>query len=507
MIAVPLGRRGPRPASARLLLACFLGWGALAPAAASRAQALEAGVAQVDITPPAGFLLEGYPDPNSARIATGVRDPLFARVLILKSGATRLGLVDLDLVNVFAPQYLAQLREAARPDVSNLVVDAIHTHSGPPLDSKPASPVGAWYSAAVVKIAAALHEAAAREVPVRLGVGYGVAFIGNNRLRIEHDGGITWFEKNWTGTPNALVDPTLAVVRIDSLDGRPLAILVNYACHPVIYGPDSRLYSADFPGVMTGVVQQALGGEAVCFYLQGGAGNINPTHAVSSLAQGAVEFCRQAGTELGNAAAQVARRIQTSASATPSLQVAEDTVLLRPRWNAKKWKAARPEEAEAVEQYTKPQYEAPVADRPHQPADRPRGAAGGALCGVPDAVARPVPGPRLPLPRLLECGARLFSHHPGRRLGGLRRLPFLDLGRGRRRRKDAGSRPDPGIRNARPAEAGAGGRDAMIPFWASRGPRVEPACGRWPPSWRPTSAPPPSPGRRSAGGHHSASGP
>jgi hypothetical protein len=341
-------------------LACVLGWGAWAPATASRAQALEAGVAQVDITPPPGFLLDGYPDPDSARIATGVRDPLFARVLILKSGATRLGLVDLDLEDVFAPRYLAQLREAARPDVSNLLVDAIHTHSGPPLDSKPASPVGAWYSAAVTKIAAALHEAAAREVPVRLGVGYGVAFIGNNRLRIEHDGGITWFEKNWTGTPNALVDPTVAVVRIDALDGQPLAILVNYACHPVIYGPDNRLYSADFPGVMTGVVQRALGGKAVCFYLQGGAGNINPTHAVSSLAQGAVEFCRQAGTELGNAAAQVARRIQTSAGAEPSLQVAEDTVILRPRWNAKKWRAARPEEAQAVEQYTQPKYEAPV---------------------------------------------------------------------------------------------------------------------------------------------------
>ncbi len=360
MVAVPLGPRSSKPTRSRLLFACVLGMGTWAAGTLCHGQALEAGVAQVDITPPPGFLLDGYPDPNSARIATGARDPLFARVLMLRSGATRLALVDLDLEDVFAPQYLAQLREAARPDASNLLVDAIHTHSGPPLDSKPASPAGAWYSETVTKIAAAIHEAAARAVPIRLGVGYGVAFIGSNRLRIEHDGGITWFEKNWVGTPNALVDPTLAVVRIDTLDGQPLAILVNYACHPVIYGPDNRQYSADFPGVMAEVVQQALGGKALCFYLQGGAGDINPTHAVSSLPQGAGEFCRQAGTELGDAAAQVARRIQTSVSAAPSLQVAEDTVLLRPRWNAKKWKAARPEEAEAVAQYTQPQYEAPV---------------------------------------------------------------------------------------------------------------------------------------------------
>jgi hypothetical protein len=138
------------------------------------------------------------------------------------------------------------------------------------------------------------------------------------------------------------VDPTVAVLRLDRLDGRPLAVLVNYACHPVIYGPDNRLYSADFPGVTTAFVEKALEGNPLCFYLQGGAGNINPDHAVSSLQQGAVEFCRQAGADLGRVAADIARRIQTSASADPSLQVAADTLTLGPRWDYKQWLAADP---------------------------------------------------------------------------------------------------------------------------------------------------------------------
>jgi len=342
------------------LISCLLVMAALAAGPQLRAQALEAGVAQIEITPPLGFLLDGYPDPGSIRTATGVRDPLYARVLVLKAGATRLALVDLDLEDVFSPGYIARLREATRQDVSNLLVDAIHTHSGPPLDSSPSSPVGAWYTSCVGRIANAVHEAAARAVPVRLGVGYGVAFIGNNRLRIEHDGGISWFEKNWTGTPNAVVDPTVAVLRIDDMGGNPLAILVNYACHPVIYAPDSRLYSADFPGVMTGVVQEAMGGKALCFYLQGGAGNINPTHAASPLQQGAVEFCRQAGTALGSVAARVAQGIQTSAGTDPSLQVTEETVTLLPRWNGQKWRAAHPEDAEFIARLTQPEYKAPV---------------------------------------------------------------------------------------------------------------------------------------------------
>jgi neutral ceramidase len=177
---------------------------------------------------------------------------------------------------------------------------------------------------------------------VKLGIGYGVAFLGHNRLRIERDGSVTWYEKDWSGAPTGPVDPTVAVLRLDRLDGSPLAVLVNYACHPVIYGPDSRLYSADFPGVTTAVVEQALEGSPLCFYLQGGAGNINPDHAVSNLQQGAVEFCRQAGTELGRVASDIARKIQTSASAEPSLQVAQDTLTVGPRWDYKQWLASDP---------------------------------------------------------------------------------------------------------------------------------------------------------------------
>src|SRR5665213_863364 len=232
------GRRMPAPR----LIGCILGIAAMAIASPARAETLEAGVARVDITPPLGFLLDGYPDPDSLRAAVGVRDPLYARILVLECGATRLALVDLDLVDVFTPPYIEELRRATSRDVSDLIVEAIHTHSGPVLDGGPATPLAAWYKAAVEKIAAGVHEASSHCVPVKLGVGYGVAFLGHNRLRIEHDLGISWFEKNWTGTPNGVVDPTVAVLRIDDAAGNPLAVLVNYACHPVIYAPDNKLY-------------------------------------------------------------------------------------------------------------------------------------------------------------------------------------------------------------------------------------------------------------------------
>src|ERR1700722_16090623 len=188
-------RRTSDPMSMRHLKTCLLALSCLAAAGRIRALSLEAGAARADITPPAGLRMQGYPDPDSKRIATGVRDPLYARVLVLRVGDVRLAIVDLDLISVFQPASLAQLREATRQDVSNLVVAAIHTHSGPPVFRSESSKPEAWETSALDKIAGAVHEAASHLVPAKLGVGYGDCQIGHNRLRIERDGSVTWFEK------------------------------------------------------------------------------------------------------------------------------------------------------------------------------------------------------------------------------------------------------------------------------------------------------------------------
>src|SRR5262245_64305749 len=65
--------------------------------------------------------------------ATGERDPLVTRALVLESGATRLAWVTLDLVAVdgaFVGAVQAELARAGVP-ATTLVVSASHTHSGP----------------------------------------------------------------------------------------------------------------------------------------------------------------------------------------------------------------------------------------------------------------------------------------------------------------------------------------------------------------------------------------
>ena len=61
-------------------------------------------------------------------------------------------------------------------------------------------------------------------------------------------------------------DPMLAVVRFDDLDRKPIAVLVNFAAHPVMTDPKVLKYSADYPGFLKGKVESELA--ALCVFMQ-----------------------------------------------------------------------------------------------------------------------------------------------------------------------------------------------------------------------------------------------
>src|SRR5437660_596973 len=88
--------------------------------------------------------------PRSSRTT---RHPLYARVLVLEVGETRLGLVTLDLGRSFGPASLAHLRESARRSgISCLLTAASHTHSAPVIQDEYKGGPPAWERAALEKI-------------------------------------------------------------------------------------------------------------------------------------------------------------------------------------------------------------------------------------------------------------------------------------------------------------------------------------------------------------------
>jgi hypothetical protein len=129
-------------------------------------------------------------------------------------------------------------------------------------------------------------------------------------------------------------------MRIDDRSGKPMAVLVNYACHPVVLGPDNTKYSADYVASMVNTVEKSFTSAPICFFLQGADGDINPYYATTPLKDGAIEKRDWTGEQLGREAARVATTIHTEVAREPSIDFADDVLEFRPRWEGRQFREA-----------------------------------------------------------------------------------------------------------------------------------------------------------------------
>jgi hypothetical protein len=247
---------------------------------------LRAGVARVIVTPPIGIPMIGFAGRGPA---AGIHDDLTATALVLEgpaaqlngdaqgAGVSRLAVIACDLLFLRAEEVRAVREEIARlsdvpPD--HVVIACSHTHYGPltePDRNEQGPQVEPYLANLVHLLAGAVAMARARTVPCRLGFGQGEIRIGINRRERTADGQIILGQN-----PSGPVDPRVAVLRIDAVDGSPLAAVLNYACHPVSLGSRCTDISADFPGTARRLFEGETG--AMCLFLQGATGNINPLH-------------------------------------------------------------------------------------------------------------------------------------------------------------------------------------------------------------------------------------
>lgn len=210
-----------------------------------------------------------------------VHDPLYAKALVLDDGRTRLAIVAMDVTAIggigevqddFLPQLRDRLeRELAIP-ASNVLVNASHTHPAGRILCEPPEQLARAF--------AAVREAAAGLTPVRVGTGTGAddRWVINRTLRLRN--GRHWTIRHANPCPPdeevaglGPIDAEIGVLRVDRLDGRPLAVVYNYACHP-LQGVPGGAVTANFPGFASAVLEQALGEGALALFLQGAGGDV-----------------------------------------------------------------------------------------------------------------------------------------------------------------------------------------------------------------------------------------
>jgi hypothetical protein len=232
-------------------------------AASTLAGPLECGTAKVEITD---------------RDAGPVNDPAFAKALVLRKDGITTVILTLDAVAVgeigrVPANFLPKLREKLNSDFNiqpaHVLVTASHCH-------------------AIVKpdlltlALAAVREAVSQMAPSKAGMG--VAYenrISENRRFTLLDGSEADMRRAYSMPKDGDVarvgpiDPEVGILKIEKPDGTPLAVVYNFACHPIM-NPPSKGNSADFPGFSSKLIEDTLGHGAMAFFIQGCAGDINP---------------------------------------------------------------------------------------------------------------------------------------------------------------------------------------------------------------------------------------
>jgi hypothetical protein len=293
-------------------------------AAPARAAGLTAGAAQVDITPPVGCPMAGY---YALRGAEGTHDPLLAKAIVFEKDGVRVALVGLDLIattfNMVA-EARKQIEERTGIPGKHVMISATHSHTGPVLsDGKPrdaafggGTKIAIDYMAELPKkIADAVKKADVSRVPavVRHGIGKEDDLAFNRRFHML-DGSVGWNpgKKNpKIVRPAGPTDPTVPVVSVETADGKPLAVYVNFAMHLDTVG--GLYYSADYPATVSDAVAKAKGAGVVTLFTIGTAGDINHINVNSAAVQkGHVEAAR-IGTRLAGEVLRTWERLEPAA--------------------------------------------------------------------------------------------------------------------------------------------------------------------------------------------------
>lgn len=251
----------------RFVPVCLALMASMAMATTANAGTLRAGVAKSDIST----------DAEGVRI----NDPVYAKALVLDDGATKLVIIAMDVTAIggigeigddFLPTLRARIEGELGIPSAHVLVNASHNH--PPLDfiCEPEEQVKRTFDA--------VRRAQVSMEPVKVGAGAGHEdrISMNRTLRLKN--GLAWTIRHSNPCPPdeevesvGPMDPEIGVLRIDRLDGQPLAVVYNFACHPYITVPRGGV-TADFPGFASTVIEDNLGEGAMALFLQGAGGDI-----------------------------------------------------------------------------------------------------------------------------------------------------------------------------------------------------------------------------------------
>lgn len=228
----------------------------------------------------------------------GILDPLHVRVIFLKNGVEQALFVCFELDKAPYPgKYIKEISDEFQIPETSIFMLAVHAHAVPitgdriydgpnNIDQKPLEVVETTHA-----YEKRIHEVVMNTVrnalmqlqPVSMKVSTTESYINTDRRRtyITTDADGVRHEILGIGNePLKEIDHTLTEISFQTKEDRNLAVLLHYPVHCTIMHGNSAMYgkmgiSADLAGRTSTLVEKRFPG-AVCMWISGAAGNINP---------------------------------------------------------------------------------------------------------------------------------------------------------------------------------------------------------------------------------------
>lgn len=282
---------------------------------------LQAGMAEIDITPPIGYRMAGY---FNERFSTATHDPLKAKALVLRQGNEEVAMVFCDLIGL-SLHVTKKARELASQrtgiPVSHIVMAATHSHTGPLFDDVRGD---YFHQAALAKtgkdphvtidypafltgqLAKVIVHAYKKLQPATLEAGIaqrpGLAF---NRRYFMKDGTVRFNPGILNPDivrPAGPTDPDVGMLIVKNQDGQAMGGLTVFAMHCDSIG--GTQYSADYPYYIQQTLRSNFGPDYISAFGAGTCGNINHLDVSKKQSYSGFDVAGRNGDSIGQTVVQ-----------------------------------------------------------------------------------------------------------------------------------------------------------------------------------------------------------
>ncbi len=285
------------------------------------------GNAKTVITPTESMWLGGYAARD--RPSEGKLHDLWAKAIVLDDGAgNRAVLITAELIRLYKPltdDIKRQLHDLYGLSEAQVILNVSHTHSGPEIYPEKvrfqAGPeemkkIAAYARKFTGQIVSLVGQALGNMKPATIHAGNGVARFAVNR-RTNSEAEINQGRVKYLQGPS---DHAVPVLKATGPDGKLLAVVFGYACHPTVLA--GYEWSGDYAGFAQYELESSFPGTNFLFF-QGAGGDQNP------LPRRSVPLARQYGRTL---AASVRQVLEDNAMKplSPGLSFAYSEIELKP---------------------------------------------------------------------------------------------------------------------------------------------------------------------------------